>query len=378
MTFSAVEQNLQYLREQIDAIDERLVASLTQRRQLVEQVVQLKKKHQLPVYHPAREEDLISRRREQGAREQLDPDYIEELFRLILRNSRVSQSSQMSRKGIRPGAVVLLVGGAGEMGRYFHRWFAASGYEVRILDRSDWGNAAVLCQDVDLAVVGVPIEATVDVINSLAPLLPAKAVLADITSVKELPLQAMLQAYQGPVVGLHPLFGATTSTMDKQIVVVTQGRMAAQCQWVIEQFHVWGAVTVQASAREHDEMMTIVQALRHFATFTFGRFLHQQQVDIRRTLEFSSPIYRLELGMVGRLFAQDPSLYAEIIFATPERLDLLKSYLRSLNEQLELLEKEDKQAFCDEFQKISTWFGPFGDQAMRESSYLIDKLIERF
>ena len=26
----------------------------------------------------------------------------------------------------------------------------------------------------------------------------------------------------------------------------------------------------------------------------------------------------------------------------------------------------------------SYWFGPFSEQAMRESSYLIDKLIERF
>jgi hypothetical protein len=41
-------------------------------------------------------------------------------------------------------------------------------------------------------------------------------------------------------------------------------------------------------------------------------------------------IYRLELGMVGRLFAQDPGLYAEIIFATPERRALLKEYVEPL------------------------------------------------
>ena len=63
----------------------------------------------------------------------------------------------------------------------------------------------------------------------------------------------------------------------------------------------------------------MVQALRHFATFIFGRFLYQRRINLNRTLEFSSPIYRLELDMVGRLFAQDPELYSEIIFATPER-----------------------------------------------------------
>jgi chorismate mutase/prephenate dehydrogenase len=124
--------------------------------------------------------------------------------------------------------------------------------------------------------------------------------------------------------------------------------------------------------------MAIVQTLRHFATFAFGQFLTRRKVDIHRTLEFSSPIYRLELGMVGRLFAQDPSLYSEIIFASPERLALLKDYLKSIESNLEMIEKGDKRLFREQFRHVAEWFGPFSKQAMQESTYLIDKLIERF
>ena len=373
-----IEHELDQLRQKIDAIDDRFVSLLAERRELVEEVIQLKKKYRLPVYHPAREENLISQRRKQGSGEGLDPDFIEELYRLILRHSRVSQSQELSRKATKPGATILLVGGSGEMGRYFHRWFNAAGYRVRVLDQHDWDQVASLCQGIDLALVGVPIEVTAEVIRNLGPYLPEEAILADITSIKELPLQAMLKAHRGPVIGLHPLFGPDTSTMDKQIVVKTPGRMPEQCQWLMDQLNAWGAITVTTDAHEHDEVMAYVQALRHFATFGFGRFLYQQKADIFRSLEFSSPIYRLELGMVGRLFAQDPKLYAEIIFATPERQKLLKSYLASMVEQIEMLNKADKEEFCREFSCISEWFGPFGDQAMRESSYLIDKLIERF
>ena len=373
-----IEQELEQLRQKIDTLDKQLVSLLAERRELVAEVMQLKKKHQLPVYHPAREENLISQRRKQACQEGLDPDFIEELYRLILRYSRVSQSKGLSQKAAKPGATILLVGGAGEMGRYFHRWFNAAGYRVRILEQQNWEQVAELCRDIDLALVGVPIESTAEVIKKLAPYLPETAILADITSVKEMPLAAMLQAHRGPVIGLHPLFGPGTSTMDKQIVVKTAGRMPEKVQWLVDQFQAWGAITVTADAREHDEIMAYVQALRHFATFGFGRFLYQQQADIFKSLEFSSPIYRLELGMVGRLFAQDPKLYAEIIFATPERRELLKSYLASLVDQLEMLNKADKEEFCREFSRIAAWFGPFGDQAMRESSYLIDKLIERF
>ena len=373
-----VEQQLAALRETIDETDRQIVALLSERQNQVNRIVELKKKHHLPVYHPAREEDLISERRSQARNAGLDPDFVEELFRTVLRRSRMEQSGKMSRKGLRPGATVLIVGGYGEMGRYFEACFAAAGYFVRLMGRKDWDRAGELCQNVDLAVISVPIEKTVDTIHALAPYLPPDALLTDLTSVKHAPLEAMLAAHKGPVLGLHPLFGPTTSSLDKQIIVACPGRETAACQWLIDQFTAWGAVIVQSSAEEHDEIMAVVQSLRHFATFAFGQFLARKQVPVARTLEFSSPIYRLELGMVGRLFAQDAAMYAEIIFASRQRRDLLRSYVQNINENLDMIEKGDKEQFTRQFNEIADWFGAFGEQAIRESSYLIDKLIERF
>jgi len=373
-----VEQKLENLRQGLDAIDQKIVSLLAERQTEVERVVALKKTYNIPVYHPAREENLISHRRNQGIEAGLDPDYIEEIYRRILRQSRVEQSAQMARKGIRAGAAVLIIGGRGSMGQYFHRWFAEAGYQVRILDRQDWPNVDRLCQGVELAMISVPIEITASVAKRIGPHLPPTCVLTDITSIKKAPLNAMIEAHKGPVIGLHPLFGPTTSSMDKQIVVVTPGRNLSGCQWLVDQFSAWGSIILQVDAGEHDKIMSIVQTVRHFATFAFGQFLCNKQIDLSRTLEFSSPIYRLELGMVGRLFAQDPSLYSEIIFASAERCTLLREYLDSLSNNLDMVEKGDKEMFLAEFKKISDWFGPFGEQAMRESTYLIDKLIERF
>jgi chorismate mutase/prephenate dehydrogenase len=373
-----VEQELENLRRQLDTIDQKIVSLLAKRQAEVERVVKLKKAHNIPVYHPAREENLISQLRNQGAEAGLNSDYIEELYRRILRQSRVEQAVRLSQKGVRAGATVLMVGGMGSMGQYFSKWFTNSGYRLRILDRNDWVNVNKLCQGIELAIISVPIEVTAEVAGKLGPHLPVDCVLADITSIKEQPLKAMLEAYQGPVIGLHPLFGPTTSTMDKQIVVVTPGRNLSSCRWLIDQFSAWGSIILQVTPQEHDEIMSIVQTVRHFATFAFGQFLCHKQINLCRTLEFSSPIYRLELGMVGRLFAQDPSLYSEIIFASPKRLALLKEYLSSLANNLAMVEKGDKEMFQAEFKKITDWFGTFSEQAMRESTYLINKLIERF
>ncbi|RLB86245.1 MAG: bifunctional chorismate mutase/prephenate dehydrogenase [Deltaproteobacteria bacterium] len=366
------------LRDEIDAIDAKILSLLARRQAEVEKVVALKKIHSIPVYHPAREEDLISKLRLQSQNHGLDPDFMEDLYRVILRQSRVKQTQKMEVKGVRPDAKILVIGGAGQMGGLFAGLFTKSGYVVRILTEQNWDQARDLCQDIDLALVSVPIERTAQVIERISPFLPPGAILSDLTSVKKEPVARMLSAHKGPVIGVHPLFGPTLSCLDKQIIVVTPGRDEAASEWFTEQLGLWGAVIVESTPGEHDDIMGIVQALRHFATFCFGEFLCHRQAKLSRTLEFSSPIYRLELGMVGRLFAQDSALYAEIIFATKERRALLKEFILSLGRHVDMLETDNKQLFIEQFRHVAQWFGPFSDQAMRESTFLIDKLIERF
>jgi len=387
---SIVEHNhkeqaqLALLRGQIDDLDHQLVELLARRQKIVTEVVAFKKERQMSVYHPAREADMIDIRRGHGREVGLDPDYLEEIFRGIMRYSRSTQTAEISRIGVKSGAKILLVGGGGSMGRLFARWFTASGYEVRVLEVGDWDRVAELCSGLDMALVSVPIAATVSIIIRLAPHLPKGCILADLTSIKEPSVKAMLENFSGPVLGFHPMFGPDTPTMERQIMVVTPGRERPEDRWPAEQFAAWGGVVVRATAVEHDEIMAVVQALRHFATFTFGRFLYQRRINLNRTLEFSSPIYRLELDMVGRLFAQDPELYSEIIFATPGRLNLLRDYLESSKRNLEMLTDNGmngvsgREIFVAEFKQIAEWFGPFSDQAIRESGYLINKLIERF
>ncbi len=370
--------SLEDLRRQIDATDKELVALLARRKGLVMQVASVKQQRGLPTHHPAREEDLISTRRTQAAQVGLEPDYVEDLFRTVMRNSRVGQLNTLAKRSVRPGATILIVGGRGSMGSLFARSFSQSGYTVRILDIDDWPQVKELADGVDLALLTVPIAVTPAVALQLGPHLPATCVLADITSLKSEPLAAMLRGHVGPVVGLHPLFGPDTVSLDKQIVVACPGRDADACQWVLDQFSVWGGVPVEATAEEHDRTMGIVQALRHFATFAFGYYLCDRQIPISRTLEVSSPIYRLELGMVGRLFAQDPELYAEIIFSTPDRRAMLRDFIESLNRHLDMVDRGDQSAFITEFRKVAEWFGPFSEQAMRESTFLIERLVHRF
>ncbi|MBI9089960.1 MAG: bifunctional chorismate mutase/prephenate dehydrogenase [Desulfobacterium sp.] len=375
---TAFELEIKKLRSNIDQIDRQILELISRRLGEVQKVVALKKVHNIPVYHPAREEDLISKLRNQASASGINPDFMEEMYRVILRNSRMEQTVEMKQQGIKAGSTILIVGGAGQMGQFFAGMFRSSGYNVKILTEDNWDDVESLCRDTALVLVSVPINVTLKTIERIAPFIPSTAILADITSTKIAPVKGMMEQFNGPVIGLHPLFGPSCASLDKQIIAVVPGRKNTACRWLIDQLTIWGAIIVSSNADEHDEIMDLVQALRHFATFCFGQFLSQRKINLERTLEFSSPIYRLELGMVGRLFAQNSSLYAEIIFATPSRRNLLKEYVACMNEQMALVENNNKPLFEERFSEIADWFGSFSEQAMRESDFIIDKLIERF
>ncbi|MEN1663315.1 prephenate dehydrogenase/arogenate dehydrogenase family protein, partial [Pseudomonas aeruginosa] len=112
-----------------------------------------------------------------------------------------------------------------------------SGYQVRILEQHDWDRAADIVADAGMVIVSVPIHVTEQVIGKLPPL-PKDCILVDLASVKNGPLQAMLAAHDGPVLGLHPMFGPDSGSLAKQVVVWCDGRKPEAYQWFLEQIQV--------------------------------------------------------------------------------------------------------------------------------------------
>ena len=144
--------------------------------------------------------------------------------------------------------------------------------------------------------------------------------------------------------------------------------------FLIRQFEVWGAKIERCTAEEHDKAMSIIQALRHFSTYSYGHFLYKLNESIGTLYKLSSPIYRLELMMVGRLFAQDPRLYADIIMSSPSNLELIRKYVSALKEDLSTVEHGDIEEFIENFNKTLNYFGDFAHKALSDSGRALAKL----
>ena len=358
------------LRDQIDEVDKALLNLLAKRLELVAEVGEVKSRYGLPIYVPEREASMLASRRKEAENLGVPPDLIEDVLRRVMRESYTSENDKGFKTlnpALRP---IVIVGGKGQMGRLFEKMLTLSGYQVRILDKDEQDQAAELLADAGMVIISVPIHLTEKVIAELPPL-PADCILVDLASVKNRPLQAMLAAHSGPVLGLHPMFGPDSGSLAKQVVVWCDGRQPESYQWFLEQIQVWGVRLHRISAVEHDQNMAFIQALRHFATFAYGLHLAEENVQLEQLLALSSPIYRLELAMVGRLFAQDPQLYADIIMASESNLALIKRYYSRFGEAIKLLEQGDKQAFIDSFRRVEHWFGDYAQRFQTESRALL-------
>lgn len=359
------------LRGQIDEVDAQLVDLLARRLRLVGEVGEVKGRHGLPIYAPERESAMIAAKRQLAAERGLPPDLVEDVLRRCMREAYAHEKNMgFTRRAPQLGPVVV-VGGGGRMGSLFARMLRLSGYEVRVVEREDSPEqVAQTVVDAGMVVVSVPIHDTVPVIRSL-PRLPDDCLLVDLTSTKKAAVAAMLQAHPGPVLGLHPMFGPDVDSMAKQVVAVVPGRDPEASRWLVEQIRLWGARVHEISAEDHDDLMGLIQALRHFSTFVYGWHLAHEDHDLTELLALSSPIYRLELIMVGRLFAQDAELYYDIITASPDVVALIQRYLTRYAEAFELLLRGDREEFVTRFAEIGAWFGDHAESFLAESRGLL-------
>ena len=85
------EERIDELRGEIDRINQRLLTLIAERQEVSVAIGALKASHGLPLYSQARESELLEAFRCDAVRMDIDPDYVEELMRVVLEHSRAAQ-----------------------------------------------------------------------------------------------------------------------------------------------------------------------------------------------------------------------------------------------------------------------------------------------
>ncbi|MEZ6082690.1 MAG: bifunctional chorismate mutase/prephenate dehydrogenase [Phycisphaerae bacterium] len=369
---------LSVLRAMIDSIDHDVLQLLAKRNALVGEIAEFKRTHRRRIRDLSRERELLSDRRDRAMPLGLSPEMIESMFRLILWASRDRQATLKAEVpvDVEPRTVAI-IGGKGGMGKCFANLFGDLGHAVMIADVDTQLSSKEAASVADVVVISVPIEVTADVIRELGPLVKKDGLLIDVCSVKTEPLKVMLEHCKASVVGTHPLFGPSVHSLQGQRLVITPGRGDEWLAWLKSTFEARGLELLETTAERHDKAMAIVQVLTHFSTEVMGKAMARLGVPIDETLLFTSPIYLMEMFMTARHFAQSPRLYGSIQMANPETPAVTAAYIEAAEALRKIATAKDRDAFEQTFDEVRAYFGEFTEQAMAQSDFLIDRIVER-
>ncbi len=217
---------------------------------------------------------------------------------------------------------VAIVGTSGRMGRLFADRSREQGVAVRELNRPL--SAELFARELpgaDLVVLSVPVDAVEDVAWMAAPHLDGSQVLADVCSVKVRPVQAMLEAYAGPVVGAHPLFGPDPGP-GRNRVALAGGRGEAAVALAEAWFTAMGFPCFCTDPEAHDRAMAQVQSLNFVTTVAYLATLAEDE----SLLDFLTPSFDRRLVAARKMLTEDHAMFSALFEANPFAQDAVRRF----------------------------------------------------
>lgn len=234
-----------------------------------------------------------------------------------------------------------IIGGTGAMGQWFAEFFRDNGYRVHVTGRRTGLAFKDLATHCAVVIISVPIGVTCETIAQIGPWMNEDALLMDLTSLKTEPVQAMLKASPSEVIGLHPLFGPHVPSLKGQNIAICPGRGEKWLPWLKGILEKNGAHIVETSPEKHDDMMSLIQGLNHLNTAMMGLALKNANRDPAELDRYSTPAFRTKMDLIGKIFEDNPGMYAEIIALNPHIENILKIYETNLFSVKELILNRD-------------------------------------
>ncbi|HEX7614293.1 MAG TPA: hypothetical protein VF554_03345 [Thermoanaerobaculia bacterium] len=218
---------------------------------------------------------------------------------------------------------VLLVGGAGRMGRLLARFFRRRGYAVRIADPAGAprGFAKGTLDDAaraDVVVIAASLEHAAAALGAVLERKP-KGLVFDIASLKAplLPFFARARKEGIAIASTHPMFGPDARFSGRDLLICDAGDASA-ARRVARLFAGEGLKIRTMPAADHDRWVGRTMGLAHLVALVSAFVLadlgiSRDDVDGRATTSF-----RHLLALVGPILGQDAALTRAIQTANPD------------------------------------------------------------
>lgn len=238
-----------------------------------------------------------------------------------------------------PEGRALVIGGRGQMGRWFVRFLGSEGYEVATSDLRgalrgfqdvpDWSRHA---EEFDLLVFATPMDRTAALLRRARGV--RKPVVLDICSIKTPVLKEIraLVRRGARVASTHPMWGPDADLLsDKNLLILDCGSEAG----VRAARAIFGRTAVsihELPIERHDALMAWSLGLPHAANLVFSSALRSSGVKPAELLHLGGPTMKAQLFTASQVARENKELYFQIQSLNPHTREVQRALAAALRD----------------------------------------------
>lgn len=356
--------SLEQLRQRIREIDADLLRLVADRTETAKAIGQQKKLAGIALRDWDVERQVLDRAARQADELGLPRSAVRAFMQRLIATSRDEQerTSYSTYRGAAESIVV--IGGAGKMGRWFVDFFGNQGHRVSAYDAAEpvWAGLGAALEGTSCALIATPLDAVPDAIDQLVAA-SYDGVAFDIASLKSHLKPAVTRARAAGLrlTSVHPMFGPNARTLSDQVICVCDCGDADATRQVEAFFADTAATLVKLSLDEHDRIVSYVLGLSHLTNIIFTRVLMGSGLPFDAINRVGSTTFHSQMATAETVIQENPELYYAIQKLNPFSTELHESFQRELETISGWLHTGDLQAFREMMQAGRKWV--VGDDA---------------
>jgi chorismate mutase/prephenate dehydrogenase len=346
------------LRDSIAEVDRALLELLRRRMDLAAEVGRVKAEADLPVVVRDVEDRVLHRARQHAEECGVSQEVMAEVFSAIIRGSVERQYRVGISLRERRGERVLIVGGAGGMGRWFRGFLELAGHSVDLVDPAlgnlprAAGSFASVSEVADLdayavILVSVPLGHTARALEEVVERAP-RGLVVEIASIKAPiePVFARARERGVRALALHPMFGPGKSFYEPlTFVLAVQGEAAEEKRALAPLLSHPYTKLVAVPFLHHDRLMSWLLGLAHLTNILFGAAITESGIEPAELHACASTTFTRQATTALYVLSENPDLYLDIQNLNPNRHEVYAAVREALVQIERQVEERDREGF---------------------------------
>jgi len=245
------------------------------------------------------------------------------------------------------------------MGRWLASFLLKDGHQViisgrnesKLLEAKNQLGVEATTDNVEAArqaqviIISVSIDNFEQVVEQLRPHIKPEQIIADITSIKALPVEIMHKHLKtGQVLGTHPMFGPSAKGVARHnfVLTPTNKEETALAQKIKAYLEARDARVALMSPEEHDEMMTVILGLSHFVGLVSADTLLSFD-KLQQMRAISGSTFKLLLTLAESVVSEESEFYTSLQMHLPHTTEVERLFQSKTRAWADLVENKDRE-----------------------------------